>query len=285
METPLSTDKEHHPMDLEKGFPSSNLPLPTRLRLWLTSDVDTRWADTILLACFFVTGMVDSVAFNTWSCFVGMQTGNTIFAGLGVSDLPGNVPRHTWTKSLVAILSFCLGALCFSRWHRYLSPLKRWVIASSFFVQTALMILTAALISGGVVSKNQETTESGGGGGRGTFPWRELCPIALLAFQSAGQIVASRVLKYNALPTVVLTSLFCDLMGDPGLFTAGLLEDPDRNRRALGAVLLFAGAAVSGALIKTSVGYDGALWVATGVKGAMVLAWLVWRPRRQQEQK
>ncbi|KIW28945.1 uncharacterized protein PV07_04797 [Cladophialophora immunda] len=285
METPLSTDEEHHAMDLEKGFRSSAFPVPTRLRLWLTSDIDTRWADTILLACFFVTGMVDSVAFNTWSCFVGMQTGNTIFAGLGVSDLPGNVPRHTWTKSLVAILSFCLGALFFSRYHRHLGPLRRWVLASSFFLQTAFMILTAALISGGVVAKNTQGVETGADGGRGSFPWHELCPIALLAFQSAGQIVASRVLKYNALPTVVLTSLFCDLMGDPDLFTAGLLEDPDRNRRALGAVLLFAGAAVSGALIKTSVGYDGALWVATGVKGAMVLAWLAWSPKRQQVQK
>jgi hypothetical protein len=92
------------------------------------------------------------------------------------------------------------------------------------------------------------------------------------------------MLKYNALPTVVLTSLFCDLMSDPDLFTAGLLQDPDRNRRALGAVLLFAGAAVSGALINTSVGYSGALWIATGVKGGMALAWLVWRPKKPQTQ-
>jgi hypothetical protein len=281
METPLSTD-EHYAMEPGKDFSLGSLPWPTRLRLRLTSDIDTRWADTILLACFFTTGMVDSIAFNTWSCFVGMQTGNTIFAGLGVSDLPGNVPRHTWTKSLIAILSFCLGAFCFSRYHRYLGPLKRWVIMSSFLIQTSLMIVTASLISGDVVGKTEETTTDDG---RGNFPWHELCPIALLAFQSAGQIVASRMLKYNALPTVVLTSLFCDLMSDPDLFTAGLLQDPDRNRRALGAVFLFAGAVVSGALINTSVGYSGALWIATGVKGGMALAWLVWRPKKPQTQK
>merc|ERR1712000_599927 len=92
-------------MEPGKELSLGSLPWSTRLRLRLTSDIDTRWADTILLACFFTTGMVDSIAFNTWSCFVGMQTGNTIFAGLGVSDLPANVPQHTWTKSLIAILS------------------------------------------------------------------------------------------------------------------------------------------------------------------------------------
>jgi hypothetical protein len=85
------------------------------------------------------------------------------------------------------------------------------------------------------------------------------------------------VLKFNSMPTVVLTSLYCDLMSDPNLLTAGLFEDPDRNRRAVSAVLLFVGATVGGALSKSSIGYSGALWIATGVKGLMVLAWLLWR--------
>ncbi|KAK6384797.1 hypothetical protein LTS17_002360 [Exophiala oligosperma] len=281
MDTPLSGDVPQT-MEPSKELPLDSLPWTTRLRLRFAQDIDPAWADTILLACFFTTGMVDSIAFNTWDCFVGMQTGNTIFAGLGVSDLPSTIPKYTWTKSLVAILSFCLGALFFSRFHRHLGPLRRWVITSSFLIQTVFMIITASLISGDVVAKTElaETVD-----GRGRFPWYELCPIALLAFQSAGQIVASRMLKYNALPTVVLTSLFCDLMSDPDLFTAGLLQDPDRNRRALGAVFLFCGATVSGALIKTSIGYSGALWIATGVKGCMVMAWLVWSGKRSQVKK
>ncbi|KAK4944349.1 hypothetical protein LTR10_016235 [Elasticomyces elasticus] len=273
---------EHSTMEPEKDFPQS-LPLLTRLRLRFTRDIDSKWGDLVLLGCFYTTGMVDAVAFNTWNCFVGMQTGNTVFAGLGVSHLPDNVPRYTWTKSLVAILSFCVGAFFFSRWHRTFGPLKRWVIMSSFFIQMSFMIITASLISARVVGKSEETADEGTNDGMSDFPWHELCPIALLAFQSAGQIVAGRMLKYNALPTVVLTSLFCDLMSNPDLFTAGLLQDPDRNRRATGAVLLFAGATVSGALIKTSVGYSGALWIATGLKGVMVLAWLVWSPKKSPQ--
>lgn len=145
------------------------------------------------------------------------------------------------------------------------------------------MIVTASLISTGVVANSQKGLETDEDG-RGSFAWSELCPIALLAFQSAGQIVASRVLKYNAMPTLVLTSLYCDLMSDPHLLTAGLFEDPDRNRRALSAVMLFVGATIGGALTKTSVGYGGALWIATGLKGSMVLAWLLWKGKTPQKE-
>ena len=143
------------------------------------------------------------------------------------------------------------------------------------------MVITTSLISTNLVT---QTTETVAANGRGSYPWSELCPIALLAFQSAGQVIASRVLKYNALPTVVLTSLISDLISDPHLFTAGLLENPDRNRKAMALVLSFVGATVAGALVKTSVGYGGALWVATGVKGAMVIAWLIWSPEKEARQ-
>lgn len=283
METPQSFPEKDSILSPDTEFPHSSLPWSTRLRARFTSDIDTTWADTILLGCFFVTGIVDSVAFNTYSCFVGMQTGNTIFAGLGVSDLPSDMPKNTWVKSFVAIMSFCLGAFFFSRYHRYLGPLKRWVVLSSFLIQTIFMVVTASLISTGVVPKTKQ--EAAAKVGRGSFDYVELCPIVLLTFQSAGQIVASRVLKYNSMPTLVLTSLYCDLMSDPNLLTAGLFDDPDRNRRALGAVMLFVGATIGGALMKTSVGYAGALWLATGIKGSLVFAWLVWRQKRPQRQQ
>lgn len=144
------------------------------------------------------------------------------------------------------------------------------------------MIVTASLVSTGVVPNPNRNV--GAKSGRGSYDFVELCPIALLAFQSAGQIVASRVLKYNAVPTLVLTSVYCNIMSDPNLLTAGLFEDPDRNRGAIGVVMLFVGATVGGAMMKTSAGYSGTLWLATGVKGFLVLAWLIWRPKKPQGQ-
>lgn len=42
---------------------------------YLAADVDERWTDLPLLACCFITGLLDSAVFNVWQCFVGMQTG------------------------------------------------------------------------------------------------------------------------------------------------------------------------------------------------------------------
>lgn len=148
---------------------------------------------------------------------------------------------------------------------------------SSFAIQTILMLITSALISSGIAAKGSQVSGPRTPGDRGQFEWVELCPIALLAFQSAGQIVASRVLKYNSMPTLVLTSLYCDLMSDPNLLTAGIFEDPDRIRRASSATMFFVGAVIGGALSKSSVGYPVALWIATGLKAAMVIAWLLWK--------
>lgn len=139
------------------------------------------------------------------------------------------------------------------------------------------MIITSALVSSGIAATGPQDNIPHKPGDRGRFQWVDLCPVALLAFQSAGQIVASRVLRYNSMPTLVLTSLYCDLMSDPNLFTAGLFEDPDRNRRAVSVTALFVGALVGGALSKSSVGYPVALWIATGLKACMVVAWLLWK--------
>lgn len=215
------------------------------------------------------------------------MSGNTIFIGLGVNGQPDSAPRYSWSKSLLAVLCFALGALFFSSFHRYFGAQKRWVLVCSFTIQ-ALLVFIVALIATTrtienypplvVTAKDAEfltfTLPSG-------FPASDFGPVALLAFQSAGQIVASRVLKYNAMPTVVLTSLYCDLMSDAQLFTAPLGENPDRNRRVLGALLLLAGAISGAYLTKSDAGFMGGLWIGFGLKVVMALAWLLWREKKE----
>lgn len=100
-------------------------------------------------------------------------------------------------------------------------------------------------------------------------------PIALIAFQAAGQAVTSRVLKYNSLTSVVLTSIYCDLFSDP-LLLAAPQANPERNRRAAAPVLLLIGAICGGLWAHSSIGLAGALWTAVVLKTMVVGAWSIW---------
>ena len=103
-----------------------------------------------------------------------------------------------------------------------------------------------------------------------------LLPLAMLSFQSAGQIVASRMLAYNELPTVVLTSTYCDLMFDSALFTATIRENSKRNRRFISVVALLLGAGLGGILTRGGSIAD-ALWIAGTIKVIMAVNWIFWR--------
>jgi hypothetical protein len=116
------------------------------------------------------------------------------------------------------------------------------------------------------------------------FPWTDLIPIGLLAFQAAGKVVASRVLGYNAMPSVVLTTLYNDLASDPGLFTAGLTANVPRNRRAGGLIMYFVGATVGGVLAKSTVGFAGALWLSAIMKIGLVSCWLLWKEDENEDE-
>lgn len=43
-------------------------------RYW-TEEIDTKRGDLLLLACCFVTGLLDCSTFRNWAIFVSMQTG------------------------------------------------------------------------------------------------------------------------------------------------------------------------------------------------------------------
>lgn len=115
------------------------------------------------------------------------------------------------------------------------------------------------------------------------FPTMDLLAIGLLSFQAAGKVVASRVLGFNALPSVVLTTLYNDLASDPTLFTAGLMGNVQRNRRFGGLMFYIFGALLGGLFARSSLGFAGALWFTAGVKVLIVGAWLVWREEEEKE--
>ncbi|KAF9774903.1 hypothetical protein IL306_007053 [Fusarium sp. DS 682] len=177
------------------------------LRKRLGSDVRRDWADVMLLACYIITGILDSASISTWGAFVSMQTGNT---------------------------------------------------------PTVFIVAAASIVTWGPKGAGPDDT-----------PWYVIIPIALVAFQSCGQAVASRALKFNALTSVVLTSIYCDLFSDAELFES-IFVNAERNRRVAAPVLLLIGAIIGGLVAKSELGTSGALWIAAVLKIAVMFGWAAW---------
>jgi hypothetical protein len=183
-----------------------------------------------------------------------------VYLGLGVVA-PSESIR--WVKALTSIASFCIGSFFFARFHRVLSPRKRWVLVASYALQCLLIVL-AALVVTYAHDELDDSTQ---------LHWHVLVPLAAVAFQSSGQAVTSRVLQYGGLTSVVLTSNYCDLFSDPKLFA---VDNVERNRRVAAPALLLIGAMLGGLWAHSSVGLAGALWTAAAMKAAVVFAWFFW---------
>jgi hypothetical protein len=181
--------------------------------------------------------------------------------GLGLASLVHPPVTVRLWRSGISLISFCLGSFFFARFHRFFSPKRRWVMVASYAAQMMFTVAAAIIVT---VSGPAESD---------TVDWTVLVPLALVAFQSCGQAVTSRALKYNALTSVVLTSIYCDLFSDQDLFA---LKNVERNRRAAAPLLLLLGAFIGGLLAHSSFGIAGALWLAAVMKLAVVITWLLW---------
>ena len=157
-----------------------------------------------LLICCLISGLSDSASYNAWSTFISMQTGNTIFLALGASHQPLTRP-YGWLKSLISILFFSFGCAFFANGMRFLGEKKRSTLAISFLLQTACIVIAATLVQAGKVPLPRGPVSPNEGTSDPFFI--EVVLLGFLAFQSGGQIVASRVLGFSEIPTTVLTSV------------------------------------------------------------------------------
>lgn len=266
--------------------PRNRKGVVTRMRKAAKEEIKRDWADVVLIACYIITGLLDSASISIWGSFVSMQTGeshhlstkaraaqitdpflfflfsllgNTVYIGLG---LAAPTQSNRWIKSGTSLGCFCIGSLFFSRFHRFFSPKRRATLFASFALQSALCTAAAGIVTWGP-----------GGYGPNDITWDVLVPIALVAFQACGQAVTSRALRYNALTSVVLTSIYCDLFSDVELFR---VDNPERNRRLGAPLMLLVGAVAGGLFAHSDIGVAGALWAASLLKVLIVFVWIVW---------
>lgn len=225
-------------------------------------------ADIIFILCSLTTGLCDGVVYASFGCFISMQTGNTIFVGLGASGIPSSKP-FGWLKSLTSICGFFTGSFVFSNLMRMAGIRKRLTLALSFVAQSLFVLISAAIIQANAIPHDLNNQPTSG-------PlFLELIPLALLAFQFGGQIAASRGMGFNELPTVVLTSVYYDIASDPGL-TKGITKNVKRNRRIGSAVAIIVGAIIAGWLCRSKAEMQSALWISGFIKACIAVAWSMW---------
>ena len=252
---------ENDPLLGHRGPGPKPSPL-SQLRRHLRTEVDPHRADLLLIFCYVITGLLDSSAVFIWGSFVSMQTGNTVYFGLG---LAGVDESQRWLKSLISIGSFCIGSFFFAVLHRlFHTPRQRSALTLSFSLQMICVAVAASIVTVQHTGKTDPLT------------WKIGVPLALVAFQSSGQAVSSRVLKCSSLTSVVLTSIYCDLFSSPALTSCSVLKAPDEWRR-LGAVVgMLIGIVAGGLWARSEVGLPGALWTAVVLKGMIAATWMLW---------
>lgn len=55
------------------AWKKQEVPVTTRIRKYLTADIDKRFADLVLIVCFCIAGLIDAGAYNAYECFTSMQ--------------------------------------------------------------------------------------------------------------------------------------------------------------------------------------------------------------------
>ncbi|KAI2635258.1 DUF1275 domain protein [Xylaria nigripes] len=232
-----------------------------------SDDLDPRFVYIPLLICCFVTGLTDGTLYNAYGTFVSMQTGNTVFVALGT--LGQNNKPFGWACSLTSIGSFIIGCVTFSRFHALIGRgRQRRTVFISFLIQTIFVTLAATIIQCGLLDGRYPSPRN-----PSDVNFTELVPIALLSFQAAGQIVNSRGLGVSEVPTVVITTLLCDLISDPNIF-APLSQNPKRNKRAVAFTLTLLGAIAGGAISKRTGFVQNSLWIVAALKLGITIFWL-----------
>lgn len=162
-----------------------------------------------------------------------------------------------------------------------MGPLLRRTLGLSFLSQSLCIFIAAALVQAGVVPNSHYTSEiEVTSGGTTDSHFIELLPLALLAFQSGGQMITSRLMGFNEVPTTVLTSVYCDLISDAKILDP-IRENVKRNRRVCAVLCILVGGICGGWLARSNAGMSAALWVSGVIKLAISIAWSLWKADEQ----
>lgn len=242
-----------------------------RYSLWshLNEEVDPRHTTAPLAAYAFMTGYIDVISFSAIFVWCGFQTGNFAQLALAIARLwEGGVQtfRLPDQQALCSLIAFNLGA-AFGRLGDKIGPHKRIWLFLGTFVQ-ALLTMAGAIAF-------WKSAQPSIADERDTPAWSNVETFVGLAFISASlglQGVLGKRLNTAFGTTIVLTTVWVELMTDPNLLTVKR-RVLSRDLRLVIAFSLFFGAFVGRAIL-AQLGTAGTLGVGVGLRVICSFAWI-----------
>jgi len=233
------------------------------------ADVDPAESTAPLAAYCFMTGFIDVISFSAIFVWCGFQTGNFVQLVIALASLlfEGGLQHHTFHKtkqSLCSLISFNLGAFV-GRIGDRVGPHKRiWLIASTVIQTLFTMASAIAFWKAGQPSASSYAPA-----------WTSPLTFVGLAFMSASlgvQGTLGKRLNTQFGTTVVLTSVWVELVTDPSLFKFRK-RVMTRDHKLIAAISLFLGAFVGRSTLG-QMGTAATLGVGVSFRALITLSWM-----------
>ncbi|KZT20879.1 hypothetical protein NEOLEDRAFT_1158450 [Neolentinus lepideus HHB14362 ss-1] len=242
------------------------------------SSVKAEWASAPLIAYCFMTGYIDAIGFTAVFVWPGFQTGNSVQLALAIARLfqPGQTDfsfRPPDRAALVSLLTFIFGAFLGRIGDRMGPKTRAWLFLGTMIQALFTMAAAVCIWQSGNASVASD---------RGDPAWTAPLAYVALGFMSASLglqgIIGKRVNGQFA-TTIVLTTIWCELMADPKLFNKSWVIT--RDHKIVAIICLFLGGFIGRAILD-SIGSAGALGVGTGFRVVIAVWWLfVGEPKAQ----
>jgi len=233
-------------------------------------EVDPAQSTWPLTAYCLMTGWIDAVSFSAVFVWCAFQTGNTLQLALALARLfgPGgdtsfHIPDR---QALTSLLTFLFGAFLGRIGDRIGAKRRAWLVLGTFLQALLTMGGAIALWKSGQGSVASE---------RGTPAWTNASTYAALGLISASmglQGIMGKRINSQFATSIVLTTVWCELMADPNLFNIRRIVI-SRDHKLMGIFALFIGGFISRAILQ-SIGSPSALGIGCGIRVLISLWWL-----------
>ncbi|TFK25370.1 hypothetical protein FA15DRAFT_668595 [Coprinopsis marcescibilis] len=267
--TTAASSVQGHAADPEQGKEGEGSN-SNSLWQYLMTDVDPKESTGPLAAFCFMTGYIDVISFSAIFVWCGFQTGNFAQLGLAIARLwEGNPQSRDFhiadQQALCSLIAFNLGAFLGRIGDKIGAQKRLWLVLGTFIQALLTMAGAIAFWKSGEYALATDRE----------YPaWRNVVSFVGLAFISASlglQGVLGKRLNTAFGTTIVLTTVWVELMTDPSLFNLRR-KVVSRDLRLIAAGALFLGAFVGRAIL-AEIGYAGALGVAVGLRVLIAIGW------------